>query len=191
MTFKMTAQSRTITIYNYRADTLEFIGKGDALIPPYTGLPANCTNNPAPETQPGSVAIFDIKNERWNTIEDHRGETVFSTQTGEPKHITEPGGYPEGFTLIAPESTWQKWNGETWIDDPLAKKNALIEDATMQKAALLKQVTDEISTLQDAVDLNLATDDETERLRKKKIYRVLLSRVNPSEAPEIIWPEIE
>jgi len=171
MTFKMTAQSRTITIYNYRADTLEFIGKGDALIPPYTGLPANCTNNPAPETQPGSVAIFDIKNERWNTFEDHRGETVF--------------------TLIAPESTWQKWNGETWIDDPLAKKYALIEDATMQKAALLKQVTDEISTLQDAVDLNLATDDETERLRKKKIYRVLLSRVNPSEAPEIIWPEIE
>lgn len=191
MTFKMTAQTRTITIYNYRSDTLEFIGKGDAFIPPFTGLPANCTNTPAPETQPGFIAIFDDKNEVWKTIEDHWGEIVFNTQTGEPIHLTEPGSYPEGVTSIEPDNTWQKWDGETWVDDPLAKKNALIEDAILQKAALLKKATDEISTLQDAVDLNIATDDEAERLKTKKIYRVMLSRVNPSDAPDIAWPEID
>ncbi|MBS0852598.1 tail fiber assembly protein [Leclercia pneumoniae] len=73
----------------------------------------------------------------------------------------------------------------------MAEKNALIEDATLQKAVLLKQATDEISTLQDAVDLNIATDDEAERLQKKKIYRVMLSRVNPSDGPAIVWPEID
>ncbi|HCR3029599.1 TPA: tail fiber assembly protein [Escherichia coli] len=191
MTFEMTAQNRTITIYNYRADTLEFIGEGDALIPPYTGLPANCTNKPAPETQPGFIAIFDDKNEQWKTIEDHRGETVFNTQTGEPIHISEPGSYPEGVTVLAPDNTWQKWNGEVWVDDVLAKKNALIEDAILQKAALLKQATEEISTLQDAVDLSIASDDEAERLQYKKFYRVMLSRVNTSDAPDIVWPEID
>lgn len=191
MTFKMTAQSRTITIYNYRSDTLEFIGKGDALIPPFTGLPADCTNIPAPEIQPGLIAIFDDKNELWKTIEDHRGETVFNTQTGEPIHLTEPGSYPEDVTSIAPDNIWQKWDGDIWVDDPLAKKNALIEDATLQKTALLKKATDEISTLQDAVDLGIATHEETERLQQKKIYRVLLSRVSPSDAPDIIWPEYD
>ncbi len=44
MTFKMTGESRTITVYNFRADTCEFIGKGDALIPAFTGLPACCTS---------------------------------------------------------------------------------------------------------------------------------------------------
>ncbi|MDJ3698387.1 phage tail protein, partial [Salmonella enterica] len=36
MTFKMSSKARTITIYNLRSDTNEFIGAGDAYIPPHT-----------------------------------------------------------------------------------------------------------------------------------------------------------
>ncbi len=41
MAFRMSEQARTIKIYNLLAGTNEFIGEGDAYIPPHTGLPAN------------------------------------------------------------------------------------------------------------------------------------------------------
>ncbi|WP_148097668.1 tail fiber assembly protein, partial [Trabulsiella odontotermitis] len=43
--------------------------------------------------------------------------------------------------------------------------------------------------LQDAVDLDMATDDDVQSLTTWKKYRVLLSRVNPDDAPDIEWPE--
>nr|WP_251001900.1 DDE-type integrase/transposase/recombinase [Escherichia coli] len=43
MAFRMSEQPRTIKIYNLLAGTNEFIGEGDAYIPPHTGLPANST----------------------------------------------------------------------------------------------------------------------------------------------------
>ncbi|EMW70298.1 tail fiber assembly protein [Escherichia coli 2749250] len=44
MAFRMSEQPRTIKIYNLLAGTNEFIGEGDAYIPPHTGLPANSTD---------------------------------------------------------------------------------------------------------------------------------------------------
>ncbi|MCO5009539.1 hypothetical protein M1V33_24920, partial [Escherichia coli] len=44
MAFRMSEQARTIKIYNLLAGTNEFIGEGDAYIPPHTGLPANSTD---------------------------------------------------------------------------------------------------------------------------------------------------
>lgn len=44
MAFRMSEQSRTVKIYNLLAGTNEFIGEGDAYIPPHTGLPANSTD---------------------------------------------------------------------------------------------------------------------------------------------------
>ncbi|EEC7588120.1 tail fiber assembly domain protein, partial [Escherichia coli 08BKT055439] len=43
MAFRMSEQPRTIKIYNLLTGTNEFIGEGDAYIPPHTGLPANST----------------------------------------------------------------------------------------------------------------------------------------------------
>ncbi|EOH2171293.1 tail fiber assembly protein, partial [Salmonella enterica subsp. enterica serovar Newport] len=49
MTFKMSDTPQTIKIFNLRSDTNEFIGAGDAYIPPHTGLPANCTDLAPPD----------------------------------------------------------------------------------------------------------------------------------------------
>ncbi|EKE5210868.1 tail fiber assembly protein, partial [Escherichia coli] len=43
--------------------------------------------------------------------------------------------------------------------------------------------------LQDAVDLNMATDDESALLPLWKKYRVLLNRTDTGNAPDIVWPE--
>lgn len=189
MTFKMTGEDQTITVYNLRADTQEYIGKGDAFIPAFTGLPANCTTVTPPEIKAGFIAIFEAEKQKWALNEDHRGETVFNTETGAALLITEPGAYPDRTTLQPPENAWQKWDGTTWVNDEAAEHAALIEQAEASKKTLIKQVGEVIATLQDAVDFEMATAEEKQRLIDYKKYRVLLSRVQTENAPDIVWPE--
>ncbi|HCP3098873.1 TPA: tail fiber assembly protein, partial [Escherichia coli] len=42
--------------------------------------------------------------------------------------------------------------------------------------------------LQDAVDLEIATEEEKSLLAAWKTYRVLLNRVDTSLSPDIEWP---
>lgn len=190
MTFKMSETEQTVTIYNLRSDTSEFIGKGDAFIPAFTGLPANCTTVKPPEIQSGFIAVFDENKQKWLSIEDHRGETVFDTETGNQITITELGAYPAGTTTVAPENAWQKWNGKAWENDADAEQEALSAEAQSNKTVLLRQANDAIATLQDAVDLDMATVDEKTLLVTWKKYRVLLNRVQTENAPDIVWPEV-
>lgn len=190
MTFKMTEKDRVITIYNLLAGTQEFIGKGDAFIPAFTGLPANCTTIAPPDVASGFTAVFDADEQQWIKREDHRGEVVFSTETGLQITITEPGAYPEGTTTIAPKTPWQKWDGSSWIDDENAAHEAMVNEAEAHKKSLLTLANEAIATLQDAVDLDMATDEEKQSLVEFKKFRVLLSRINSEDAPDITWPEI-
>ncbi|SVK54566.1 Caudovirales tail fibre assembly protein [Acinetobacter baumannii] len=45
-----------------------------------------------------------------------------------------------------------------------------------------------LAPLQDADDLGMATEEEAAQLKRWKIYRVQLSRINPQDAPDIDWP---
>jgi hypothetical protein len=62
------------------------------------------------------------------------------------------------------------------------------ELANKQKATLLHEASVTVSTLQDAVDLGMATDAEAALLLEWKKYRVLLNRIDTSIAPDIEWP---
>ncbi len=61
--------------------------------------------------------------------------------------------------------------------------------AQAQKTRLMNAATTAISTLQDSVDLGMATAEENALLPVWKIYRVLLNRVDVTAAPDIDWPE--
>ena len=61
------------------------------------------------------------------------------------------------------------------------------EEAQRKKLELLNQANNVIATLQDAVDLDMATDEEAEGLTQWRKYRVLLNRVDVI-AP--VWPEV-
>ncbi|EJR8196736.1 tail fiber assembly protein, partial [Escherichia coli] len=50
--------------------------------------------------------------------------------------------------------------------------------------------SEHIAPLQDAVDLEIATEEEKSFLASWKRYRVLLNRVDTSIAPDIEWPVI-
>ncbi|HGF2898087.1 TPA: tail fiber assembly protein [Escherichia coli] len=64
-----------------------------------------------------------------------------------------------------------------------------IAEADQMKKSLLAEATLAIDPLQDAVDMGIATDDEQKQLPVWKKYRVLLNRVDVSQAPGIAWPE--
>ncbi|BDH44901.1 tail fiber assembly protein [Salmonella enterica subsp. enterica serovar Choleraesuis] len=60
--------------------------------------------------------------------------------------------------------------------------------AVQEKELRLSDATSTISPLQDAVDLDIATDEEKVKLDEWKKYRVLLNRIDTSLAPNITWP---
>ncbi|HFJ9052127.1 TPA: tail fiber assembly protein [Salmonella enterica] len=188
MTFKMSEQAQTIKIFNLRSDTNEFIGAGDAYIPPHTGLPANCTDVSPPEIPASHIAVFDAEAETWSLKEDHRGETVYDIATGNQVYISDPGPLPENVTSVSPDGKYQKWDGKAkvWVKDEAAEKAAQLRQAEETKNRLLQIASEKIAPLQDAVDLDIATDDEKAQLDEWKKYRILVNRVDTSN-PD--WPE--
>ncbi|MBC6555307.1 tail fiber assembly protein [Citrobacter braakii] len=185
MAFKMTDSNRVITIYNLSSSTNEFIGQGDGFIPANTGLPAYSTDIEPPLAKDGFVAVFDFESEKWSLVEDHRGKTVYDIHTGEAITVNQLGKLPDDVVSVAPEGHFVKWDGKKWVHDTEAEKMAQITQATQQKESLLALAASKIAPLQDAVDLDIATEAEVELLLAWKKCRVLLNRVDTSK-PE--WP---
>ncbi|RZN37297.1 tail fiber assembly protein [Escherichia sp. E2593] len=189
MSFKMSAEAQTIRVFNYLDGTNEFIGESDAYIPPHTGIPANSTDIAPPDIPAGFAAVFNADEMKWHLVEDHRGKTVYETKTGAAIYISELGALPPDVTAIFPDGDYQKWNGNVWVNDEKAERDAFVRAAESQKKEKIAYAGEIIATLQDAVDLDMATEEEKVSLIKWKRYRVLLNRVNPDDAPNIEWPE--
>lgn len=190
MAFKMKDTDHIITIYNLSSYTNEFIGKGDGFIPANTGLPAYSTDIAPPLEKDGFVAVFNFESEKWSLVEDHRGKTVYDIHTGQATTISQLGKLPDDVVSAAPEGHFVKWNGEKWIHDADAEKIAQLTQATQQKESLLALAASKIAPLQDAVDLDIAIEDEVAFLRMWKKYRILLSRIKTEDAPNIKWPSL-
>lgn len=97
------------------------------------------------------------------------------------------------FTAQAPEGKMRGSNkkGEpSWVDVPPLTKEESIAQANGIKNTLRSAADSEIAPLQDAVDLGIATDNESQRLMEWKKYRVLLNRIDTTMTPDIIWPDI-
>ncbi|WP_439647064.1 tail fiber assembly protein [Arsenophonus endosymbiont of Aleurodicus floccissimus] len=72
---------------------------------------------------------------------------------------------------------------------PLKTKKELIAEAENEKKGLMQNATEVIIPLQDAVDLEMATEEEKQKLTAWKKYRVLLNRVDTLNAPDIDLPK--
>lgn len=78
---------------------------------------------------------------------------------------------------------------EAHINPPKSHED-LVSEANAEKNRLIQNANDTISPLQDAVDLDIATDEEISLLAEWKKYRVLLMRVDTTKAPDIEWPPL-
>ncbi|KIZ46306.1 hypothetical protein OO18_03630 [Raoultella ornithinolytica] len=190
MVFEMSDKPQVVTVYHISDDTGELVGVEELSIPPHTGLPACSTQNSPPEIASGEAAVFNAAAGQWSLIEDHRGQSVYSTASGEPVEISALGELPEGVTTKAPTGSYQKWDGENWVNDAEAKHQAEVSSAIDLLTELMREANAKIAPLNDAVELGIQTDEEVMQLTAWKKYRVALSRIDTSTAPDIAWPEI-
>ncbi|HDV8499862.1 TPA: tail fiber assembly protein [Enterobacter bugandensis] len=186
MTFKMSKEAQTITVYNLRADTSEFIGAGDAWVPPHTGLPANCTYIEPPEIPVGQVAIFDEAKQAWSLIEDHRGVTVYDSTSGVSTVIDALGPLPENVVTTAPSGQYEKWDGKAWVKDEEAEKNALLAEATAKQNQLITEARLVIGEWQSALILGSLSDANKEKLQTWLDY---IEALKTLDLIKPAWPE--
>lgn len=190
MAFNLSDIAKTITVFNYLADTKEFIGKGNAWLPPGIGLPAYCTEIEPPEKKDDFCLVFHEKENKWHHVEDHRGQVVHCTKTGQAIKIDALGALPDNTTPLAPEGDFFKWDGLAWINDPEAQKTAEINDAQLKKNQLDKDAQRIILLLEYAIETDMQTGEESAQLHAWKKYRVLLNRIDINQASQILWPEM-
>lgn len=178
-----------ITVFNYDDETREYLSSSVEYLAVGVGIPASsCTDAPS-ESKEGFAICRTADFTAWEYIADHRGETVYSTETGEPEIVSLPGDYPEGTTTLAPATPYDKWDGSEWVTDTEAQQAADVEAAEQQKAALLLEAQATISLWQTELQLGIISDDDKASLIAWMNYIKAVQAVDTSKAPDIIWPD--
>lgn len=176
-------QAGDIRCFYFDELTGEYTGWSDEYINIGVSMPGHSTDIEPGDEVPGMVAVF--YDDAWKQKEDHRRETVFSTADGSRVTIDYIGEIREGFTTSEPGTPYDKWDGSQWVTDTDAQHAAVVAEAEAKQSALRSIADIEIEWRQDAVDVGIATEEETAALIEWKKYRVLLMRVDTAD-PE--WP---
>ncbi|MWP61035.1 tail fiber assembly protein [Gilliamella sp. Pas-s25] len=174
-------------VYNTNTETGEFVSATYEYLAVGLGIPPHvCLDAP---NDVGEEYAIVRKGDKWTYLADHRGKSIYSTKTGEELTMTIIGDIPDGFTLLKPTSEFDSWNGKKWVLDKEKQHQHYVAVATAQKKQLLSEATTQINYLQDAIDTDIATDEEKSLHAVWKKYRVLLNRIDVDAAPKIEWPE--
>lgn len=153
--------------------------KGNPDLPP----PSNATRI-EPEFKEGFVPCWD--GEKWNLIKDHRGMTIYNTQTKEVSESLDVN-VPEGWTLLKPVDKYSVWKDGEWIIDEELKDAAVIEERRVQRYTLQNNASIVIEQLNDillstSIKMNPKDLSKYETsLNAWKEYRVQLNLLNPME----------
>ncbi|MCL9904056.1 hypothetical protein MUW94_16885 [Escherichia coli] len=91
-----------ITVYHYDEETREYTSSSVEYLALGVGTPAHSCADAPPEAISGYVVCRTATLNGWEHVPDHRGETVYSTENGNPVLITQPGDYPADTTTKQP-----------------------------------------------------------------------------------------
>jgi hypothetical protein len=180
--------SGVISAYVCSPDTRELIGRVQVNVQIHCGLPANSYIDEPPKAKE-ECAIVRLPS-GWGYVADFRGRSAYEKKTGHMIVIEKIGELDDIYTFKIPATKFDEWDGNAWVtNDFLVKENA-INTARENKEELSVNAESKITMLSRAVKLGIATDEENERLNQWEIYSVYLNRVDISEAPNVIWPEL-
>lgn len=128
-----------ITVYNYVAETGEYLSSSIEYLPIGVGLPAHSCIDVPPASKAGYAICRNAERSAWEYISDHRGETVYNTQTRQPVTLTTLGAYPENTTPLAPATEYDVWDGTNWVLDVAVKHEGEIAEAEQRRQTLLTE----------------------------------------------------
>lgn len=127
----------------------------------------------------------------------------FYPETMKADYEASPNGWPDDAVMVS-EGVYNKlyagqaegkiitadnYGNPILIDPPAPTAEQLLALAEEQRRTLIAEATIAIAPLQDAIELDEATREEAAQLTAWKKYRVLLNRIDISDAPDIVWPE--
>ncbi|ACS85885.1 tail fiber assembly protein [Musicola paradisiaca] len=179
-----------ITVYHIAPQTREYIGSSREFLMEGVGIPAYSFIDTPPDSEAKQAIVRSEDGVSWVFTPDYRGKTAYNKQTRQSVLVTQPGELSDQLTLLSPTTDYDVWQDDGWVTDAQAQKTAQVEVAKAQLADDIAEAEKQITVLHYAVDLNIATEQETQRLADWKTYLVLLNRVDVSEAPSIDWPTI-
>ncbi|GKW33172.1 tail assembly protein [Pectobacterium carotovorum subsp. carotovorum] len=176
-----------ITVYHVNPTTREYQSASYEYVMQGVGLPADSYAD-EPQLPPvGQALRRSADGKAWEQVPDHRGQTVYSTETRQAQTVMQFGELPENMTFLAPATEFDQWNGTTWVTSLEAQQLATTKSLQQELAARRATANTQIAELNYAVDLAIATDEEQERLTQWKIYLVTLNRLDLTAAP-VMWP---
>ncbi|EMF9660674.1 tail fiber assembly protein, partial [Escherichia coli] len=138
---------------------------------------------------PGRVAVFTGKG--WSHEEDHRNETVYSTENGAAVTVDYIGAIKDGYVTLSPLTPYDKWDGEKWVTDTEAQHSVAVEAAEVKRQSLIDAAMASISLIQLKLRAGRKlTQAETTRLNAVLDYIDAVEATDTSTAPDVIWPEL-
>ncbi|HBD5343670.1 TPA: tail fiber assembly protein [Escherichia coli] len=185
----LATQAGDIRCFYYDAVTMEYAGWSDEYIHEGVSMPGNSTDVDPGEMVAGKVFMFTGTG--WRQEEDHRGETVYSTENGAAVTVDYIGAIKDGYVTLSPLTPYDKWDGEKWVTDTEEQHSAAVEVAEARRQSLIDAAMASISLIQ--LKLNAGrklTQAETTRLNAVLDYIDAVTAKDTSTAPDVIWPEL-
>ncbi|MEI9579762.1 tail fiber assembly protein [Enterobacter asburiae] len=178
-----------VTVFNFDSETREYLSSTVEFLAVGVGIPANsCIDMPS-----GSKKGFAICRNKLGTeleyIADHRGEIVYSTETGKAISVTALGDYPENTTKLPPATPFDRWNGSEWVTDVRAQYAEEVDAAEQKKAELLAEAQGVINLWQTELQLGIINDESKSSLIAWVNYINAVRMVDVSTPQDITWPE--
>ena len=164
----------------------EFLQATYQYLPIGVGLPANAYLEAPQSVKDNQAIIHD--GQQWTYPKDLRGTKIYSIDTGGETILQEVGEIPDGFTELKPTSEFDSWDGKKWQFDKNKQHKYEVNQASIKKNQFLAEAASQLSYLQDAIDSQIATEQEAQLLVEWKKYRVLVNRIDIELAPNIEWP---
>lgn len=176
----------TVTVYGFDALSGEFTGAVQEFLQQGVGLPAYACLTPPPEVVEGMAAVY--QDGSWQSVPDHRGETVYPVSGGAPVNITALGDYPADTTTQAPSTAFDQWDGEKWVTDSNAQQQSRLDAAASEKAARVSEANGITQAWQTQLLLGIITDADKATLTAWMKYVQAVQATDVSGAPDISWP---
>ena len=150
-------------------------------------VPAQAAPDAPPEIPSGMLARRLPDDSGWELVADTLG--VWYDATGSQVRIDSLDVDVSALTREAPlDRTSMRVDG-AWVPDPAKVAAAAKVSADAAVSAGMAEAARQIAVLQDAVDLGIATQAESEAFTAWRTHRVLLSRLKSDPAyPNVAFP---
>lgn len=121
MTIKFSEKDQVVTVYSYDSDMI-FCGSFEYKWLKDTGLAANSTDIKPPKIPKSKVAVFDLIAQKWSIVNDFRNMSAYNIIDQSEVKIDYVGDVKEGFTLLKPNSIYETWLDNAWVDQRTEEK---------------------------------------------------------------------